>query len=171
MSVFDHEPDGWEELQDLVAQLFLETGCEAVVGKQVQLVRGQKEIDVWVQDPQTAPPSRYLCECKFWSRPIPQEVIHSFRTIVADYGAHRGFIISRVGFQAGAFEAVQNTNVDLLTFPELQDIFFDRWRIAMGERFMPYGDRLFPYWDFSGRRPQIEWNDEHCERNRLLFGA
>lgn len=137
MAIFDHEPADWAELQDRVAQLFSELGCDVKVGERVKLVRGEKEIDVSVRDPQTTPPSLYLCECKFWSKPIPQEVIHSFRTVLSDFGAHRGFIISRAGFQTGAKEAVKSTNLDLLTFEEHQAVFFDRWRVAMGKRYLP----------------------------------
>ena len=171
MPIFDREPADWAELQDRVAQLFSELGCNVKVGERVKLVRGEKEIDVAVHDPQTTPHSLYLCECKFWSKPIPQEVIHSFRTVLADFGAHRGFIISRVGFQAGANEAVKNTNLDLLTFDELQSLFFDRWRIAMAKRYLPYADRLFPYWDFPGKMPQIKWNEEHVHHQHILIEA
>jgi Restriction endonuclease len=149
MSIFDHEPTDWADLQNRVAQLFSELGCEVVVGARLELVRGAKEIDVWVRDPHTSPLSQYLCECKFWNKPIPQEIVHSFRTVVSDYGAHSGFIISRAGFQAGAREAVRSTNVDLVTFPELQALFFDRWRIAMGKR----------------------WGKEHVERQGVLIDA
>jgi hypothetical protein len=169
MPIFDHEPVDWAELQDLVAQLFSEVGCEVRVKDRVKLVRGEKEIDVSVCDPQTTPPSIYLCECKFWSKPIPQEVVHSFRTILSDFGSHRGFIISRAGFQAGAKEAVKNTNLDLLTFVELQTLFFDRWRVAMGKKYLPHADRLFPYWDYPGRRPKIKWEREHVDRQQLLI--
>ena len=171
MPIFDHEPADWEELQDRIAQLFSEMGCEVKIGERVKLVRGEKEIDVSVRDPQTTPHSVYLCECKFWSKPIPQEVIHSFRTVLSDFGAHRGFIISRVGFQAGAKEAVKNTNLDLLTFDEIQLVFFDRWRIAMGKRYLPYAARLFPYWDYLGRMPKIKWEKEHIDRRQLLIEA
>lgn len=171
MQIFDHEPANWRELQDRVAQLFSEIGCDVKVGERVKLVRGEKEIDVQVHDIQTTPASVYLCECKFWSNPIPQEVIHSFRTVLSDFGAHRGFIISRVGFQSGAKEAVKNTNLDLLTFEEVQSLFFDRWRIAMGKRYESYADRLFPYWDFPGKMPKIKWEKEHVDRQQLLMEA
>ena len=42
-------------------------------------------------------------------------------------GAHRGFIISKVGFQSGAVEAATSTNVELLTFSEFQAMYFDKW--------------------------------------------
>lgn len=169
--IFDHEPTDWSQLQDLVAQLFSDVGCNVRVSERVKLVRGEKEIDVLVRDPHTTPASIYLCECKFWNKAIPQEVIHAFRTVVADFGAHRGFIISRVGFQAGAKEAVKNTNVDLLTFDDLQSLFFDRWRVAMGRRYRPEADRLFPYWDYPGKMPKIKWQKEHVQHQQLLIEA
>jgi hypothetical protein len=98
-------------------------------------------------------------------------VIHSFRTVISDFGAHHGFIISRAGFQAGAKEAVTKTNLDLLTFDELQSLFFDRWRIAMGKKYLPYADRLFPYWDYPGKMPRIKWEQQHIERQQLLIEA
>lgn len=171
MPIFDDQPADWKELQNRVAQLFSEIDCDVKVGERVKLVRGEKEIDVRVHDPQTTPSSVYLCECKFWSKPVPQEVIHSFRTVLADFGAHRGFIISRAGFQSGAKEAVKNTNLDLLTFDELQSLFFDRWRVAMGTKYRPYADQLFPYWDYPGKMPKFKWEKEHVERQQLLIEA
>jgi hypothetical protein len=171
MPIFDEEPTSWTDLQNRVGQMFLELGCEVGIGTTVALVRGAKEIDVLVGDPHTAPPSEYLCECKYWARPIPQEIVHSFRTVVGDRGAHRGFIISKVGFQSGAFEAVRNTNLTLVTFTELQGIFFDRWLMAMGQRFEPYADELFPYWDFGGKRPPPGWTQDDANRLHLLTEA
>jgi hypothetical protein len=171
MQIFDHEPADWSALQDMVGRLFEELGCETAVGMRVENVRGTKEIDVYVRDVAIAPPSTYLVECKLWKRAVPQEVVHAFRTVMADAGAHRGFIVSSQGFQEGAFEAAANTNIDLVTFRELQSIFADRWRISMGERFLPLGDQLFPYWDFPGRMPRFKWGKKHVERHQQLMDA
>ena len=46
---------------------------------------------------------------------------------MADVGANTGYIISRVGFQAGAYEAAANTNVKLLSWEEFQEVFVDQW--------------------------------------------
>lgn len=64
-----------------------------------------------------------------------------------------------------------NTNVNLVTFRELQAIFFDRWRVAMGARFMPYADRLFPYWDYPGKIPKVQWGKKESERQDELVAA
>ena len=171
MLIFDQEPTDWVGLQNRVGQLFSELGCEVRVDARVKLARSTKRVDVWVRDPHVTPISEYLCECKYWNKRIPQEIVHSFLTVVSEYGAHRGIIVSRAGFQAGARKAACKTNLDLVTFSRLQEIFFDRWRIAMGKRFMPYGDRLFPYWDYPGKMPQVKWGTEHVKRQRLLIEA
>jgi hypothetical protein len=42
-------------------------------------------------------------------------------------GAHRGYIISRIGFQAGAIEAARATNIELVTFGQFQEAYFSKW--------------------------------------------
>ncbi len=170
--IFDDDPTDWRELQDRVGQLFAELGCTVKVGETIELVRGNKEVDVLVHDPIPSPPAMYLVECKFWNSPVPQEVVHSFRTIVADSGAHRGFIVSKAGFQAGARKAIVKTNVDLYTFQELQALFFSRWKVAIAEKYMPDTDRLFPFWDPSGgRRVPAHWGPEEIDKLNLLNSA
>lgn len=172
MAIFDRPPTDWRDLQNLTAQLFTEMGCQVEVGKAVKLVRGKKEIDVWIHDPSTTPASRYLTECKFWEARIDQEVVHSFRTVVADYGAHRGFIVSKVGFQSGAREAAQGTNIDLLTFDELQQVFELRWRKAMLRALKPLSDVLFRFWDPTGGVvPRGAWGQRELAAHRLITEA
>jgi len=157
MNIFDNNPETWQELQEMVGILFSEIGCNVEVGKTVELVRGAKEIDVYVEDATSTPHSKYLCECKFWSKAIPQEVVHAFRTVVSDFGANQGFVISKVGFQPGCLRAVENTNIQLMTFDDL---------------YMPYADSLFPYWDpVGGRMPKVKWTDVDVEHQRLLIDA
>lgn len=170
--IFDRTPSSWTDLQEMVGQLFDEIGCKVEIGKIAPNVRGAKEIDVCVRDVSITPSAVYLCECKYWQRSVPQEIVHAFRTVMADTGAHRGYIISMVGFQSGAYEAIANTNIDLVTFDELQDVFCDRWRTAIGERLTPYTDIFFPYWDPSGGRiPTFKWVKEHIERQQRLIEA
>ncbi len=92
--IFDSEPQIWQQLQAYVGQMFEECGFETEVSKVVELVRGKKEIDVFAKDIDGEYQPIILIECKFWNSPIPQEIIHSFRTVVSDYGANIGFIVS-----------------------------------------------------------------------------
>ena len=66
--IFDRQPQDWRDLQNMVAQMFEELGCEVIAGEQVSLVRGKKEIDVLVRDPSTVSALLYFCECKHWQK-------------------------------------------------------------------------------------------------------
>lgn len=118
----------WKDLQNKVAQLFGELVCNVETPRIVELAgRGKKEIDVYVTDERSSISKVTLVECKLWKNEIPQEVVHGFHTVMQGCGANTGFIISKVGFQAGAQEAAQHTNIVLLTFEELQHRFGNEW--------------------------------------------
>lgn len=120
-------PDDWRGLQKAVAQIMDECGLSVETEKTIDTVRGTVNIDVFAIDQSQTPPITYLCECKHWKSSVPKTVVHSFRTIVGDYGANWGLIVSSAGFQAGAYEAARNTNVLLLNWQEFQELFVDRW--------------------------------------------
>jgi hypothetical protein len=119
---------GWRDLQEKTQQLFAEMNYEAEVSKVVELAgRGKKEIDVFVTDPHASYNKVYLVECKHWESRVPQEVVHSFKTVMEETGANTGFIVSKVGFQSGAYDAARFTNIKLLTFDELQHLYGNEW--------------------------------------------
>lgn len=127
MTIDRENPNTWQDLQQQVHQILNECGFESEVEKRLDTVRGTVTIDVYARDPSSQPPVVYLCECKHWHSRVPQGVVHSFRTVVTDYGANWGFIISSNGFQSGAHEAAANSNVKLLTWNEFQTVFADKW--------------------------------------------
>src|ERR1051326_5174857 len=96
----------WRELQDRVCRLFIEMDYEAESEKSVALAgRGKKQIDVFVNDLLASYNRTYLIECKYWDVNVPQEVVHAFKTVMEETGANTGFIVSKKGFQPGAYEA------------------------------------------------------------------
>lgn len=107
--IFAENPEGWRDLQRKVAQIFRESGCEAEIEYDVETVRGTVNVDVWASDREVSPPLLYLAECKYWRRAVPKTVVHAFRTVVHDSGAHVGYVISSSGFQLGAFAAEENS--------------------------------------------------------------
>lgn len=118
----------WRDLQEKVRQLFAEMDYDAEVSRQVKLAgRGEKEIDVYVTDPHASYNKVYLVECKHWVSAVPQSVVHGFKTVMEEVGANTGFIVSKVGFQSGAYQAAQFTNIHLLTFEGLQDAYGYEW--------------------------------------------
>jgi hypothetical protein len=123
-------PRGWEELEDLVRSILNECGMNAQRGVTLQLPRGSVDVDVLADETVENVTHRIVCECKDWQTNIPREVVHAFRTVMQETGAHRGYVISRVGFQRGAVEAAASTNIELVTFAQFQEIYFEKWMRA-----------------------------------------
>jgi Restriction endonuclease len=121
--IYCSEPTDWKNLQYLVASIFREIGCETFTEKEINTLRGKVEVDVYAKDNQSTPESLYICECKFWSYPVPKNVVHAFRTVITDSGANHGYIISKKGFQSGAHDAALNSNITLRTWNEFQEEF------------------------------------------------
>lgn len=120
-------PSDWHELQDKAAQILKESGFEARTDHQIPLARGTVRVDVLARDLSATPPTIYVCECKNWQRAVSKDIVHAFRAVVIDAGAHRGFIISSGGFQRGAYEAADYSNVDLVDWSQFQQLFAERW--------------------------------------------
>jgi hypothetical protein len=120
-------PEEWGELEDLVTAILNEAGLEARRDVSLTLPRGGVDVDVVADETHDGIVHRILCECKNWRSNIPREVVHAFRTVVAEAGANRGYIISRVGFQPGAIEVVEFRNIQLVTFAEFQNAYFPKW--------------------------------------------
>ncbi len=113
-------PADWHDLQVQVNKILNECGLTSEIDKKITTVRGPVKVDVYAEDSFNRPPTTYLCECKHWKSSIPKTVVHAFRTVVTDFGANWGFIISSVGFQSGAQTAASKSNVKLLTWIEFQ---------------------------------------------------
>lgn len=117
----------WRELQQRVAAILQESGFIVEIARSLKTARGTVEIDVYATDPKTTPTAIYLCECKRWGCNVPQAEVQTFRTIMEDSGAHFGLFISARGFQKGAYNVIQHTNIQLLTWTQFQEIFLERW--------------------------------------------
>lgn len=169
--IFDKEPNNWKDLQNFVGQMFRECGFQTEISKVVDLVRGKKEIDVYTQDNSSEYKPIILVECKFWTSPVSQETIHSFRTVVADFGANLGFIVSKNGFQSGCYEAVKNTNIKLVSLKELEAEYYVKWKQNQTIHYMPYADILFPYWDYTGGKMPSDGGTIEFEKQQLVYSA
>jgi len=144
--ITSHVPDDWRDLQNEVARVLNECGFIVEVEKTVSTVRGDVEIDVCAEEQIDGRKYSIVCECKHWKTRVPQNVVHGFRTVVADIGTNVGYTISTAGFQEGAYEATDKTNVSLVSWTEFQDTFEKSWYETffypqITERF----DALFSY--------------------------
>lgn len=141
---FDRNPMNWQELETMIEQAFSEMGYVSKRAHKLETVRGSVAIDVYAVKRSTPIPTIVLCECKHWDKPVPQNVVHSFRSVCADSGAHFGLIISRKGFQRGAEVSRLATNVHLMDFSEFQTTFFDEWRSGVFMILARMRDHLLP---------------------------
>ena len=60
-------------------------------------------------------------ECKHWKTAVSKLHVLALREIVADVGADRGILLSESGFQSGAIEAANLTNVQVTSIGELRE--------------------------------------------------
>lgn len=140
--------------------------------KKVKLVRGQAEIDVYAEETLKGRKYIILCGCKHWRAAVPQTVVHSFRSVMTDVGAHKGYIISSSGFQSGARDAAQMTNVELVTWDQFQNAFEPSWLencftpvitakldplMGFSEPFLPPS---FPHWPEADQNEYLQLKDE-----------
>jgi len=119
-------PDSWTDLQQKVSTILDDCGYTAEVEKEIPLVRGKIVVDVYGKTAVNVP-TIVLCECKHWNSRVSKAIVQQFKTTVAEGGAHHGFIISRKGFQSGAFAAIEKTNISLFCWEEFQDTFKTDW--------------------------------------------
>ncbi len=141
---FDRQPSSWQELELLVEQAFSEMLYESHRGYMLPTVRGKVAIDVYAVKRSAPIPIVVLCECKHWTKPVEQTVVHGFRSVCADAGAHIGLIISKAGFQSGASVTREATNVHLLDFSSFQETFFGEWRTGVFMTLAHLSDALSP---------------------------
>jgi hypothetical protein len=151
--IFDTTPNTWQELERMVKQAFSEMGYESSLNYKLKTVRGTVDIDVHAIKSSTPIPTLVLCECKYWDKSVPQNVVHGFRTVCSDAGAHFGLIISKKGFQSGAKNSRSRTNIHLMNFVEFQKTFFEEWKTGAFMMMAMMRDQLLPiYRAFSGMK-------------------
>lgn len=153
-------PD-WYEFQEQISEHFTSIGADAKTNVRIQGVRTKHDIDVYVKTKFLGQNILWIVEAKLWKSKVNKSQVLALRSIVDDIGADRGFIVSIAGFQSGALEAAQNTNVKLKTFDELKADTKD-W--VEGEVIKTYHKRLMliedRYWAHS-KKIRIKYGLRH----------
>ena len=140
------EVDGWRDLQVKVARIFDELGYQTEIECNVDLANGAKvEVDVFAVKGDNALAQKVIVECKHWESDIPRAIVQSLKMEVLEAGANFGFIIAKQGFQPGAYEGVNMTNVKLFTFEELQENISSQWMSTMFNPLREMRNHLIDY--------------------------
>jgi hypothetical protein len=151
----------WFDFQEEIKDYFCSIGADAETNKRLLGVRTSHDVDIFVQIKFLGEDLVWLVEAKHWNSPVTKLHVLSLRTIVDDTGADRGFIVSSAGFQKGAYEAADKTNVKLKTFDELKA---DTSAYVEAEILKTYDKRLTliedRYWSHE-KRTRIQYGLRH----------
>lgn len=140
----------WYAFQEQIAAHFRALGAQAETNVKVNGNRTTHDLDVLVTSKFLGVDIKWVVEAKHWKKRVPKEKILALRAIMDEIGADRGFIISEAGFQRGAREATEKTNVSLMTLEEFKA---STRKIVQIEMLRGFGVRLVilhrRYWSHS----------------------
>jgi restriction system protein len=108
----------WKEYQEEAASFFRSLGLDASTDVVVRGVRTTHDVDVLVKSQHVGFDITWIVECKHWRTRVSKLHVLALREIVADVGADRGILLSEAGFQQGAIEAANLTNVRVTSLAE-----------------------------------------------------
>jgi restriction system protein len=111
----------WKEYQEEAADFFRSIGLDASTDVTLQGVRTTHDVDVLVKIGMSGFSVRWIVECKYWKTPVTKLHVLALREIVSDLGADRGIILCEQGFQQGAVEAANLTNVQVTSLAALSE--------------------------------------------------
>ncbi|KVV03109.1 MULTISPECIES: restriction endonuclease [unclassified Pseudomonas] len=140
----------WYQFQEDICSYFRSIGASAETNATVQGVRTSHDVDVLIKTKYLGEDLVWIVEAKQWKSRVNKLQVLALRTIAEDIGVDRAFIISEAGFQSGAYEAAENTNVKLKTYEELKT---DTRHLVESEIIKTYKKRLelieTRYWSHS----------------------
>ena len=111
--------DDWKEYQEEAAEFFRSLGLTAETDVKLTGVRTTHDVDVVVRSKHVGFEVLWLVECKHWKSPVTKLHVLGLREIVGDLGADRGILLCEAGFQIGAIEAANLTNVQVTSLAAL----------------------------------------------------
>lgn len=167
MRITNEIPESWRDLQDKVCKYLNQAGYHAETTKTIEMVRGKVEVDVFATSDDELL-KQFICECKYWETPVPQEKIHAFRTVVHDSGSMLGIFISKTGYQKGAIEAAYCSNVLLKDWQGFIDMIAVKWLKNRFDEVMRIASPLATYTDVLDVPVEILSDEDRALNEQLL---
>lgn len=112
--------DNWREYQEEAAEFFRGLGLDADTNVSLEGARTHHDVDVVVRSHHVGFDVLWLVECKHWKTKVSKLHVLGLRQIVIDVGADRGILLCEAGFQIGAIEAANLTNVTVASLAEFR---------------------------------------------------
>lgn len=130
----------WRDYQEQAAEFFRSLGLEAESDVSIQGARTKHDVDGLVKSHHAGFDVTWIVECKHWKSKISKFHVLALREIVNDTGADRGILLAESGFQSGAMEAANLTNVQVTS---LIDVKKSASNAINSMKFRDKFDRLF----------------------------
>lgn len=138
----------WKDYQVEAAAFFRSLGLNATTNASVKGVRTSHDVDVLVKSTHVGFEVVWIVECKHWKTPVSKLHVLALREIIADIGADRGIILCETGFQSGAIEAAQLTNVQVTSLVSVtQSARHDIYSMRLRDLFIRIEVCNDRYWD------------------------
>ena len=138
----------WKDYQEEAASFFRSLGLEAATDVSVPGIRTPHDIDVLVKSRHVGFEFIWLVECKLWKTRVSKAHVLALRSIVTDLGADRGIMLAEQGYQKGAIEAAESTNVQVTSLQKLRvdtkSYIYSRRLRELSDRIEECSDR---YWE------------------------
>lgn len=107
-------------LEEEVAALFREAGCDVSLRVDVPGARGIENVDVFIRFETLGMEDFWAVECKDHRGPVKRADVQVLQHKVENVGASRGVMVSRSGYQKGCHATVKKSNVLLTSIEELK---------------------------------------------------
>jgi restriction system protein len=138
----------WKQYQEDTAEYFRSIGLEAETDVSVKGVRTSHDVDVLITSHFHGFDIKWIVECKLWQKPVNKLHVLGLREIVADIGADRGILLSESGFQSGAIEAANMTNIQVTSLENVKETSGQSvYALRLRELFDRVGYCKDRYWD------------------------
>ena len=114
-------PPAWKNYQEEAATFFRSLGLEASTDVKIDGARTSHDIDVLVKSIHAGFEIIWLVECKHWKTSVSKLHVFALREIVNETGADRGILLCETGFQSGAIDAANLTNVKVTSLAKMTE--------------------------------------------------
>lgn len=157
----------WKKYQEDTAEYFRSIGLSASTDATIRGVRTSHDVDVLVTSHYVGFDITWIVECKHWKNPVNKLHVLGLREIVSDVGADRGILLSESGFQSGAIEAANLTNIQVTSLANMRESASNSiYAMRLRDLYDRVGICKDRYWDISkeerinyGLRPEVGEHD------------
>ncbi|MEE9682374.1 restriction endonuclease [Lelliottia amnigena] len=118
-------PKDLESYMQYVYSCLLNLQNEGVVVSRRAVLKGKStnhEIDVFYQFERAGVTHKVAIECKYLSRPVEKKDVMIFRGRLEDIGNIQGIMVSKLGYQKGAYEYARHYDIELKSIDDIPNL-------------------------------------------------